>query len=150
MGVNPLELSSGHPVIGSIVVCYAKIVPQCAAKLHLKKSADLKFFEDAEKRVVEAIKTNATKTSSAERLLSLVTYIAEVSWSFLYRSLEVCGAEYVVIQTLRDELIHLHREHLLLPCSKGLEMVRFENRFNRLCIKDVIFTSSVNLMAIFP
>lgn len=125
MGADPVELQSEHPIIRRIVACYAKIVSQCAAKLHLKKPAELKFFEDAEKRVIEAIKTNSTKKSSADRLLSLLTYITEISWSFLYRALEICGAEYVVIQNLRDELIHLHREHFLLPCTKGLEMVRF-------------------------
>lgn len=124
MGLDPVLPQSDNPIIGRIVACYGQIVPQCAAKFHLKKSVDLKFVEDAEKRVIEAIQTNAKKPCSADKLLSLLTYISDISWSFLYRAVEICGAEYDVIQNLRDELIRLQCEYALLSCTKGIEMVR--------------------------
>jgi hypothetical protein len=112
-----------HPVFGKLVPVFSAIVALCIEKCSLDKPLDLKFIQDASRRVLCAIESDAKKAVNSDRLLSLLSYVSEISWSFLYRAVEICGPENDLVSCLRDYLILLQRESALLPITKGLEVV---------------------------
>ena len=112
-----------HPVFGKFVPVFSAIVALCVEKCSIDRPLDLKFIQDAARRVTCAIESDAKKAVNNDRFLSLLTYVSEISWTFLYRTVEICGPENNLVCCLRDDLILLQRENDLLPITKGLEVV---------------------------
>lgn len=123
MSIDLVGATLEHPVFGKLLPCYSQIISQCTSKYRSDKSIDLKSIEDTAQRLTTAIQTDAKRPVPAERFLALLTYVAELSWSFLYRTTEKCGPESAIIKTFRIALMQLQSDHMALSCTKGIEMV---------------------------
>jgi hypothetical protein len=160
-----MEVDSGrycleHPVFGKLIPVFSAIVAHCVEKCSIDKPLDLKFFQDASRRVLCAIESDAKKVLNNDRLLSLLNYVSEISWSFLYRAVEICGPENNLVSCLRDDLILLQRESAQLPFTKGLEVVSIcvqycilFNRTHRMYLTGVmstLFNCSFSALHYFP
>lgn len=123
MEVDSVRLLLEHPILEKLVPTFSAIVVLCVEKCSSDKPLDLKFIQDAARRVLCAIESDAKKAVSNDRFQSLLAYVVEIGWSFLYRTVEICGPENDLVSCLRDDLILLQRESAQLPITKGLEVV---------------------------
>ena len=132
--MKPVEELSNDQLLQELVTCYSNIVLDCSLKCGSEKLSDLKpvqdaaqrlkFVQDAAQRLTTAIQTNVNKAFHAEKYSALLTYVTEISWSLLYRAVEILGFNDTNICVLRSELILLQQNNLTLSFAKGLEMVR--------------------------
>lgn len=121
---------------GQFLSCYIQCVAQCASKIRSDKSLDTETIRNAIKYLIIALRIDvlvcAKAAMSADKFLSLLTYLVEVSWSILPRTTEICRSskgnkgEYCRSdRNLTNALILVHREYLMLSCAKGIEMVSY-------------------------
>ena len=133
--MKPVEELSNDQLLQELVTCYSNIVIDCSLKCRSEKLSDLKpvqdaaaqrfkFVQDAAQRLTTAIQTNVNKAFHAEKYSALLIYVTEISWSLLYRALEILGFSNTNVCVLRSDLILLQQRNLTLSFAKGLEMVR--------------------------
>jgi hypothetical protein len=133
--MKPVEELSNDQLLQDLVTCYSNIVLDCSLKSRSEKLSDskpvqdaaaqrLKFVQDAAQRLTTAIQTNVNKAFHAEKYSALLTYVTEISWSLLYRAVEILSFNNINICVLRSDLILLQQKNLTLSFAKGLEMVR--------------------------
>lgn len=129
-----MEKVSSDQLLQEFVTCYSNIVLDSSSKCRSEKSSDsklvqdaaaqrLKFVQDAAQRLSTAIQTNVNKAFHAEKFSALLTYVAEISWSLLYRAVELLGFINTHVRVLRSKLILLQQNNSTLSFAKGLEMV---------------------------
>jgi hypothetical protein len=133
--MKPAEELSNDQLLQELATCYCNIVLDCSLKCRSEKLSDLKsvqdaaaqrlkFVQDAAQRLTTAIQTNVNKASHAEKYSALLTYVTEISWSLLYRAVEILGFNDINVSVLRSDLILLQQKNWTLSFAKGLEMVR--------------------------
>lgn len=112
--------------LGKFVAYYIQAVAQCASKCRSDKLFDLKMTQCLTGCLVIAL--NDVTLEYVRGIIpplkfqSLVAYLVEVCWSYLFRSVEISACEEIVA-TLRSALIQVHKKYLIISCIKGLEMV---------------------------
>ena len=133
-GMKPVEGFSSDQLLQEFVTCYSNIVLDCSSKCRSERLSDLrsvqdtaaqrlKFVQDAAQRLTTAIQTNVNKAFHAEKFSALLTYVAETSWSLLYRAVEILGFSNKHVCALQSDLMLLQQNNLSLSFAKGLEMV---------------------------
>ena len=129
-----MKTAEDDEFLRELLDCYSNISKDCCSncsdKLAHSRVQDaaaaaqrLKFVQDAAQRLTTAIQTSMNKAFHAEKFFALLTYVAEISWSLLYRAVEILGVTNTNVSILRSYLMLLQQNNLTLSFAKGLEMV---------------------------